>query len=264
MKSATSSHLFPHPASGKAFSLLEVLIAVALGGVLLGMVAFQIVSLSNIWMTQNDDAFFEEHANAVAEFLGSAMTRAEASLPAANDSASSNNSANPPNPDAESTARTSNDPRMRQASGEKLRRVSAVEWTQPPGGSDLDEPFLSFRLREAPPLLQEYDIPFPHIVAYLHYTRGEGLALLWHSELAAEVEDLNDVNITALSTFIHQLEFCYYDPEEESWECTDEPIEDENNQRPLPEFIKLHFRYGEIEITRSVYLPPANQNVPLF
>jgi hypothetical protein len=112
-------------------------------------------------------------------------------------------------------------------------------------------------------LLQEYDIPFPRLIAYLLFEQDEGLSLFWHSELD-DVEDLDEVNLTPLSTFIEELEFCYYDPEDETWETTTEPFRDENGQFPLPDFLRMRFRHGEIELSRTVFLPPANQNVPRF
>jgi len=248
---------FHKRASSRGFSLIEMLLAVALGGMLLSMVAFQVVSLSSIWMNQNDDDYFLEHANGVAEFLSLGLGKAEGLLQEDETAGSGRNASARTDSGQEGSRNT------REASGEEKQRVNAMEWARPPGYSELDEPLLSFRLNEAPPLLQEYDIPFPWLIAYLHFAEGKGVSLLWHSELL-EVEDMDEVNHTVLSPFADQMEYCYFDDENETWEITSEPMKDENGQYPLPNFLRLRFTYQDMTHERTVFLPPANQNVPLF
>lgn len=220
---------YTHPALSKAietsgFTLLEVLLALALGGILLTSVSIYVVSLANIWLNRGDADFFNQHVDGVTLFLSSSLSQSE---------------------------------------GFDDEGADPVGWERPPGFNEFEDPLLTFRLRESPPLLAWDDIVFPGITGHLYFTEGEGLSLLWYSRLY-EVEDIDDVRRTGVSPFVTKLSYCYYDEESEQWSVYEEPQEDQDSQFILPDFIKLQFEYDNEVREVPIYLPKRGQNVPIY
>ena len=208
----------------KGFTILEILLALAVAGMLLTAIIFQIYSFTNIWLSNSDENFFPQHVDGITLFLNNLVALSE---------------------------------------GLDQENPNPVAWARPPGYSEMEEPLLTFQLRDSPPLLVWSEDPLTAVTCHLYYRSNGGLALLWHSRLQ-ETEDLDDVQNTLLSPYVSEITYCYYDRENDSWKKTETPEEDDNHQFLLPQFLELRFEYKEEERLATVYLPNINQNVPLF
>lgn len=216
-----------HKQQRAGLTLIEMILTLAIVGMVMMALAFHTFSLSRIWMDDTDHDFFQQHAEGVALFINSALSQSRAST-------------------AEGT------------------EALPVQWGRPPDWSELDPPLLMFRQTEAPPLFAREGMRLPDVVCYLHFERREGLSLLWYSELQEEFERLDDLYRTPVSRWVERLEYCYYDPETDRWEILDDPRRDENDEFELPQFIRLHFAHEEETTSRNVFIPQSNRDVPLF
>lgn len=217
-----------HKQSG--FTLLEILLALAVAGTLLLAATTFLVSISNLWFQENDTEYFDRHVEGVVTFLETMIAKAEIET-------------------------DSN-------SGEQAQPVS---WQKPPGASEFDNPYISAYLRETPPVLRAEGVRFPGATVYLVFDRMEGLGLLWHTQFE-KAENLSDLRFTVLSRFVKDMLYCYYDEDDDSWEELADPME-EDGQYVLPDFLKLTFVHPEfVDENRSisVFLPKRGQNVLFF
>lgn len=247
----------------RGFTLIEVLLSLALAGLLITVLMMQAVSFTNVWHSFRDDDAFEDHADGVTAFLSQCFARASAAP-----ETPSGNSLAQADPEAGDTVELNEEPLEETAepegeAGDRAeRQLAAVIWDKPPGYSEFDEPLLAFRQADPPAVLVNAGAKLPSVQAYLYFREGDGLGLLWFSALS-EVEDLDEVRNTLLSPFVSKLEYAYYDREDEDWETSTEP-EQERGQYLMPDFIRLTFTREEEEFVRTVYVPQPNADVPLF
>ena len=217
-----------------AFTLIEMVVSVALMGIFMAALSFHIASMSNLWINRTDDDFFEQHVDGVVLFLTQVMEASE-------------------NAGSLDT-------------GDSGGQNQPVEWARPPGWSDMDDPLLYFRQAEAPALLVVEGRPLPAIQAYLHFDEDEGLSILWYSALDGEdIEDISDLNRTLISHLVTDFDYAYYESEDEEWEITEDPMEDDDDTFRLPDFIRLTFTHQEEGARlRSILIPHGSMEIPLF
>jgi prepilin-type N-terminal cleavage/methylation domain-containing protein len=212
------------------FTLVEVLLALALSGLLLVAATSLLITLSRAWADRPAvrDAF-DAHVDGVARFLVTIMDKATM----------------PP-----------------KASDAK----SPIFLDQPVGFSEADDPLISFFVREAPPLLVWPRGLAPRVHGYLYFEDGDGLSLLWYSDLQEmeqgeggkfELEDEDDLFKTPISNLCTEIEYCYYDDEEEIWDKVNEIDEEREEGDPLPDFIRLVFRLKSRDLERIITIPIA-------
>ena len=220
----------------RAFSLVEVLLALAIGGLILTAATSLLVTISQAWANRpaTRDAF-DAHVNGVASFLTAMLE--EATL----------------------------------AEGLNSQK-KAIALDRAPGFSETEDPLVRFYLREAPPL---FFWPEPGSVAsrvhvFLQVDQRDGLRLLWYSDLqeleknekgAREPEDDDELFCTVVSPFCTEVFYCYYgdidDTEDDlkNWEIVDELEEDINSGKfRLPAFAKLVFKWEEENLERVISL----------
>jgi prepilin-type N-terminal cleavage/methylation domain-containing protein len=216
--------------SRSGLTLVEMVVSIALLGAFMTLLSFHLVGLSNLWLNRTNDDFFEQHVEGVVLFLTQTLEASESA-----------------------------------AFGENEQRTP-VEWARPPGWSQMDDPLLHFQQNEAPALLVREGQPLPAILAYLQVHEDEGLSIIWYSALdAEEVEDERDLRRTPVSTFVRQLEYAYYELEDDEWEITDEPMENDQGEFRLPDFIRLTFFHPqEGTRVRSLLIPHGSIEIPLF
>ena len=218
----------------RGFSMIELLLAMAIGGMLLVGAVSLLVTVSQAWANRpaTRDAF-DAHVNGVANFLHATLE--EASLPQAN--------------------RTGN---------------SVVDLQRPVGFSDSDEPLVHFYLREAPPLFVWPNGVATRVHTYLYFDDREGLSFLWFSELQEleknekgklEPEDESDLRKTPISSFCDEIFYCYYGDEDDKerdikeWKVEDDLEENiQSGKFRIPAFIKLVFRWEEEDLERTITL----------
>jgi len=220
--------------SKRGFSMIELLLAMAIGGMLLVGAVSLLVTVSQAWANRpaTRDAF-DAHVNGVANFLHATLE--EASLPQAN--------------------RTGN---------------SVVDLQRPVGFSDSDEPLVHFYLREAPPLFVWPNGVATRVHTYLYFDDREGLSFLWFSELQEleknekgklELEDESDLRKTPISSFCDEIFYCYYGDEDDKegdtkeWKIEDDLEENiQSGKFRIPAFIKLVFRWEDEDLERTITL----------
>lgn len=214
----------------RGLTLIEMVVTLALIGTVMTMLSFHLVGLSNLWLNRTDDDFFEQHVDGIVLFLTNIMEASETA-----------------------------------AFGENEQR-QPVEWARPPGWGEIDDPLLYFQQNEAPALFVREGLSLPAIQAYIHFDDRDGLSVLWYSALdAEEVEAENDLLRTRISRYITQMDYAYYDLENDEWEITDEPVEEDDDQFRLPDFIRLTFSHPDQgERIRSVLIPHGAEEIPLF
>ena len=162
--------------------MVEVLLALAIGGLVLMVASSLLVTISQAWANRLPRDAFDSHVNGVAHSL-SAMFE-EATLPDLS------------------------------SQGTKL-----IGLGRPVGFSDSDDPLIRFYQREAPPLYFWPYGPASRVHSYLYLDDRDGLTLLWFSELQEleknekgerEPEDEDDLFRTLISPFCAEIYYCYY------------------------------------------------------
>ncbi len=218
------------------FSLVEVLLALAIGGLILTAATSLLVTISQAWANRpaTRDAF-DAHVNGVANFLTAMLEEAT----------------------------------LRDGLNSQKK---AITLDRAPGFSESDDPLVRFYLREAPPL---FFWPEPGSVAsrvhvFLQIDERDGLRLLWYSDLQdleknekgiREPEDDDELFCTVVSPFCTEVFYCYYGDEDDTdddlkrWEIVDELEEDiDSGDFRLPAFAKLVFKWDEENLERVVCL----------
>ena len=231
-----------HPLSRRqGLTLIEMIVTLAILGTFLSLLSFHLVALSNLWLSRSDDDYFEQHVDGVTLFLDKALEASEAAVA--------------------STAGGESD--AGGGGGGEL----PVQWQRPPGWSDIDDPLLFFRQKEAPALLVREGRRLPAIEAYLHFEEDFGLSILWYSRLdAEEIEREEDLFRTPVSAFVTKIEYAYYEMEDDEWEREDDPLEEDNaDSFRLPDFLILTFTHpDEGERERFLAIPQRSPDLPLF
>lgn len=216
------------------FSMVELLLAMAIGGLLLVGAVSLLVTVSQAWANRpaTRDAF-DAHVNGVANFLHAVME--EANLPQS-----------------------------------KRDGNAKVDLQKPVGFSDSDEPLIHFYLREAPPLFVWPKAVATRVHTYLYFDERDGLFFLWFSELQdleknsdgfLEPEDESELWKTPVSRFCDEIFYCYYGEEDDregdikTWEIKDSLEENiQTGKFRIPAFIKLVFRWPEEDLERTITL----------
>ena len=280
-----SNQNFPSNIRGvAAFTLLEVILAVAIAGALLAGAATLMVSVTNAWLERQDRHFFEDHVDGVTEFLQASFYMAGTEIAFGDEDESggstSNGTGNEIKTDgSEVTVGISGNNKSdggnsmdgettESTSGSGLVRVSEdpIGWSQPPGFADYQDPLLHFGLNDTPPLLvQTENAPIIGVEAFLHFEDDEGLSLLWYTPLQEDSEDLDDLRRTPISNLITKVEYVYWDERFEKWETETEPKEGEDDdQFILPHFLKLTFEYEGVIKERSLTIPVTSRSALIF
>jgi prepilin-type N-terminal cleavage/methylation domain-containing protein len=214
----------------KGLTLVELIVSIAIIGTFMTLLSFHLVGLSNLWLNRSEDDFFEQHVDGVILFLNNALEASEG------------------------------------AAGGEGGSGQPVEWARPPGWSEMDDPLLYFQQAEAPALFVREGRSLPAIHAYIHFDQREGLSIIWYSALdPEEIEEEKDLLRTTISTLVTELDYAYYEMEDDEWEITEEPMEDDDDNFRLPDFLRLTFTHPEEgERTRSILVPHGSSEIPLF
>ena len=273
-------------AGTSAFTLLEVILAVTIAGALLAAAATLLVSVTDVWMERQDRHFFEDHVDGVAEFLQASLSSAGTEIAINNESGDNSTTTEETDPTEQTQNPTpevttpknqdasDNDDEQNEETGSTANTSSGlisvaedpIDWAQPPGFAEYQDPLLHFRLKDPPPLLIQTDnAPIVGIEVYLYFKDNEGLSLLWYTPLQEDSEDISDLRRTPLSDLITKVEYVYWDESFEKWETETEPQEgDGEEQFILPRFLKLTFEYEGETKERSITIPVPSRSVLLF
>ena len=209
-----------------AFTLLEIMVSLAIVGlILVGMNTF-VFSMGEIWGRNADVRLFDQHVNAVTRFIAEQL-RAATLPPAA--------------------------------------RAVAVpvlpEQITPANG--LPEGLITFELPAGCRILQWPDRPLPEVVCSLQLREREGLYLLWHSRLEKnfDTDPPRELLLTPLAT---ALTYDYYDDNQKRWSNQTTLIVQPNGAYQTPDRLRFTFTYGKLVRQTTVPIPKALQGLPNF
>jgi prepilin-type N-terminal cleavage/methylation domain-containing protein len=212
--------------SGSGFTLLEILLALALVGlVLVGLNTF-IFSMGELWGRNADVRLFDQHVNAVTRFLGQQLRRA--TLPPA--------------------ARANATPIMPK----EVR----------PSNGALDK-LITFELPGGCRIISWPDRPLPEVVCSLQVRDRLGLFLLWHSRLETRF-DTDPPHETLLTPFVTAMAYDYFDSTVKNWTTVTLLRTDANGQPLAPQRLHLTFTYGKLSKQTTVPVPTTLQGMPNF
>jgi prepilin-type N-terminal cleavage/methylation domain-containing protein len=210
----------------RAFTLLEILLALALVGLILVALNTFVFSMSELWGRNADVRLFDQHVNAVTRFLAEEM-RAATYPPAARAYAS---------PVAGEAISPQNGP-----------AANLVTFELPAGSRLLDWP----------------DRPLPEVVCSLQAREGEGLFLLWHSRLETHFAD-DPPRETLLTPLVTELTYDYYDDTFKRWTTETILRTDSAGDILAPQRLRLKFVYRKLTRETTVPVPPAMPALPNF
>ena len=207
-----------------AFTLLELLLSLALVGMLLVAMNQFIFSMGELWGRGADVRLFDRHVRAVTRFV-------EQSL--------------------HSTV-------LPSAKGEQTLAVQEIRLPDGPTAA-----VLTFELPAGSHVLPWPETPLPDVVCAFAVRPDQGLVLYWHSRLELHFAD-EPPRATALSPLVTALSYDYYNASFNSWQNSTTPQRDNNGKWQVPTRLRLRFTYGKLTRETVVPLPATSQALPLF
>jgi len=208
------------------FSLLEILLALALVSLVLVALNTFVFSMGELWGQNADVRLFEQHVRAVTRFLDHELRAAV--LPPA------------------SKANTS---------------PIALQEIRPQSG--MTEKLLTFDLPAGSRLIRWPDRPLPEVVCSLQARESEGLVLLWHSRLEKNF-DIDAPRETVVTPLVTALSYDYFDPDFNRW-TTETTLKLDSSGEPMtPQRLRLKFKYSNLTREGIVTLPLLGEALPAF
>ncbi len=214
------------PNRRRAFTLLEILLSLALVSLLLVALNTFVFSMSELWGLRTEHRLFDQHVRAVTRFLEREL-RAAALPPA---------------------ARPNSTP-------------IALQEIRPQNG--LMEKLLTFELPAGSRLFTWPDRPLPEVVCSFQARPNEGLVMLWHSRLEKDFET-DAPRETVVTPLVSSLAYDYYDADTSRW-TTETALKQDPQGKPMtPRRLRLKFTYGKMTRESVVTLPAPGEGLPLF
>jgi prepilin-type N-terminal cleavage/methylation domain-containing protein len=208
----------------RAFTLIEVLLSMALVGlVLVGLNTFMF-SMGELWGKGTDVRLFDQHVRAVTRYLQREMIRA--TLPPA--------------------AAVNSTP-------------IGVQPVTPASGTQ--ENLITFMQLSGGRILKWPDVPLPEVMCSLEVRRDQGLFMLWHSDLENHYND-EPPRETLVSPFVTALAYDYYDTDFNKW-TTETALRTDSGGNPLaPQRLRITFTYNRLTREALVNLPGTPAGMP--
>lgn len=211
--------------AARGFTLIEIILAMAVTGLLLTGAVSWLFSLSQLWTQRNGTHDFDQHVEGVRYFLGRCVD---------------------------------------QSRPLTATETNPVSWERLPGESEREDPYLTVRLKEPPALLISGDTPLSGLYLHFVFDPDEGLSVIWHSQME-KIEKPEDTRRTLISPFVVGMEYAYYDVTRKQWEILEEPKKEVQTLiLPDFLRLHFESDAGAEPRTVNIYLPKRNQKVPLF
>ena len=208
------------------FTLLEVLLSLALVGLLfVGLNTF-VFSMGELWGRDSDWRLFNQHVNAVTRFVGQMLQ--DAALPP--------------------SARASSTP------------IAIQQITPASGTADF---LITFELPQGNHLLNWPDRPLPEVVCSLQARANDGLYLLWHSRLEQRFAE-DPPRELRLTPLLAAVAYDYYDDNLKKWTTQTALQTDSTGAQEVPQRVRLQFAYGKLKRETTVPVPVTLQGLPNF
>jgi len=213
-------------AANSAFTLLEILLALALTALVLVSLNVFVFSMGELWGRNSDVRLFDRHVRAVTRFLENELRTA--ALP----------------PSVAAGAAPIVPQEIKPASG-------------------TTDNLITFELPAGNRLLVWPDRPLPEVVCSLQARDREGLVLLWHSRLETKFSD-DPPRETVITPFVTALAYDYYDPDFKTWKTETTIRKDNTGQLQTPQRLRLKFAYGKMKRESVIALPAPTEGLPNF
>jgi prepilin-type N-terminal cleavage/methylation domain-containing protein len=224
----------------RGFTLLEILLALALVALTLVALNTFVFSMGELWGRNADLRLFDQHSRAVTRFLEHELRAAV--LPPSTRAPGAGNANTAPNAAA-------NTPPL------------SIQEIRPPNG--LQENMLTFDLPSGSRFFVWPERPLPEVVCSLQVRPGEGLFLLWHSRLEKNF-DIDPPREAVITPLVTAMAYDYWDPDVLRWTTETMLKNDPQGQPMTPQRIRLTFAYGKLKRETVVTLPVPVQGLPLF
>jgi len=228
---AGRGRLRPNARTGRArgsrgFTLLEILLSLALVALLLVALNTFIFSMGELWGQRAQPRLFDQHVRAVTRFLDGEL-------------------------------RTASLPPAAQPNSAPI----ALQEIRPQNG--MMEKMLTFELPAGSRVFTWPDRPLPEVVCSFQARQNEGLVMLWHSRLEKNFET-DAPRETVITPFVTALSYDYYDPDSTRW-TTETTLKMDPQGQPLtPQRLRLKFTYGQLTRESVVTLPIPSEALPQF
>jgi prepilin-type N-terminal cleavage/methylation domain-containing protein len=262
------------------FTLLEVILAVAIAGMVLTAATALLVAAANAWLLRDERSFLETHASGVAQFLNTRAQNPQLAIQVDNARESGQNTRDPSRPrdrDLNASAATNGSPvpvisaidnantTLPETSTNRID-AAGVRWQALPGASPADEPKLVLPLAAGHPLLTSVLPAEQSVKGFLQFETSRGLFLLWSSPLQEEdSRRADELNRTLISPWVSRMEYLYLAPRNQRWEKSTTTPYDEQNTPIKPRFIRITFNRNGLETERLISLPMTiNGGIPLY
>ena len=208
----------------KGFTLLEILMALAIVGLILVAMNSFIFSMGELWGRNSDVRLFDQHVRAVTRYLQKSMN--EASLP--------------PYATANATP-------------------IGIQQITPSNG--VQGNLITFEMTGGNRIFNWPDKPLPEVVCSLQQRPNEGLILLWHSRLETNFATDPPREIV-LTPWVSAMQYDYYDSDFSRW-TTEQVLRTDSNGNPeIPGRLRLTFTYGKMHQDAIVWIYPTPQGMP--
>ncbi len=210
----------------RGFTLLEILLSLALVGLLLTAMNTFVFSMGELWGQRADHRLFDQHVRAVCRFLERELRTA--SLP----------------PHARTNA-----------------SAVTLEEIRPQNG--MMEKMLTFELPAGSRLFTWPERPLPEVICSFQVRPNEGLVMLWHSRLERDFETAppRETVITPLAT---ALSYEYYDADVSRWTIETAVKNDRDGKPMTPQRLRLKFTYNKMTRESVITLPTPGEALPMF
>ena len=210
-----------------AFTLLELMIALALVALLMVGLNMFVFSMGELWGQNTDKRLFEQHVRAVTRFLEHEMMAA--ALPPAG----------------------------------RPGQVAIAPQEVRPASANSDN-LLTFELPEGSRLIAWPKQPLPEVVCSLLVRNGQGLVLLWHSRLEMHFTD-DPPHETLISPFVTAMAYDYFDANLKRWTTETALQRDAASGNYLaPQRVRFKFTYGTLTKDTMIALPIATEGLPNY
>ncbi len=214
------------PPAEHAFTLLEILLALALTALVLVSLNTFVFSMGELWGRNADVRLFDRHVRAVTRFLDQELHAA--SLPP--------------------YAAAGTSPIVPQE-------------IKPLNGTT--DNLLTYELTAGDRLLVWPDRPLPEVVCSLQAREREGLVLLWHSRLETKFND-DPPRETVITPLVTALAYDYYDPDFRTWKTEETIRKNASGQLLTPQRLRLRFAYGKLKRESVITLNVPTEGLPNF